>query len=146
MGGAAVFQISSYTTFALGVTDCKPQCSVIVVASMHEEPARERARAIVSPASGEIVFTVPGNAAPVAVAPAYSGIEQALAPVNHRRGAVGVGAHVAAVAFQDFARAHVQPDAMAGPTRRPLTSSSESWNAMFAGTFMRTEPSGSTGA
>ena len=50
--------------------DSAPQCSIMVFGSMHEEPARVRAVAMVSPASGEIVFTVPGNAAPVAAAPA----------------------------------------------------------------------------
>ena len=38
---------------------------------MHEEMARERARAMVSPASGEMVATVPGNGAPVAAAPGF---------------------------------------------------------------------------
>ena len=47
---------------------------------MHDEPARERARAMVSPASGEIVFTVPGNGPPVAVAPAYTELNRPLRP------------------------------------------------------------------
>ena len=50
--------------------DCTPQCSIMVVGSMHDELARARACAMVSPASGEIVFTRAGEAAPVAVAPA----------------------------------------------------------------------------
>jgi hypothetical protein len=55
-------------------------------------------------------------------------------------------AHVAAVARQHFARTDVEPRAMHGLTRRPSASSNEIWNATFAGTFMRTEPSGSIGA
>ncbi len=55
---------------------------------MHEEPARERARAIVSPASGEIVLTVPGKAAPVAVEPPYTELKRSLRPCTS--GAAGV--------------------------------------------------------
>jgi hypothetical protein len=48
------------------VIDCRPQRSIIDVGSMHDELVH--ARAIESPISGEMVFTVPGNAAPVLVA------------------------------------------------------------------------------
>jgi hypothetical protein len=52
---------------------------------------------------------------------------------------------VAAVAGQHLAGAHLQPVAVQpGNSDGPSPSSMEIWKATLAGTFMRTEPSGST--
>src|SRR3982751_3407188 len=125
----------------------RPQRSIIITGSMHEDPGRERARAIVSPDSGEIVFTVPGNAPPVAVAPAYAELKRPLRPCTS-----GVAPGVVAWRVWQPLHDRISPgrtlsqERWIGLTRRPSASSSEIWNATFAGTFMRTEPSGSIGA
>jgi|SRR5688572_2655968 hypothetical protein len=110
---------------------------------MQFEPLRERACAMVSPDSGEIVFTAPGKAAPVAVAPAHAELNDPLRPCE--RGLVPARAWQPLHSSTSPGRTDSQ--VRCGVlTRRPLASSSETWNAMLAGTFMRTEPSGSMGA
>src|SRR4051812_22800698 len=112
--------------------------------SMHEEPARERACAIVSPISGEIVFTVPGNAAPVLAAPAYAELNRPLRPCTG--GAVPAGEPTGAVRVWQPLHSSTSPGRTLSQARwitlpvlivlmrRPFTSSRLNWNAMFAGT------------
>src|SRR3954471_21048582 len=127
--------------------ELRPQCSTMVTGSMHEEPPRERARAIVSPDSGEMVLTVPGNAPPVAVAPAYAELNRFWRPCTS-----GVAPGVAAWRTWQPLHDRTSPgrtlshERCGGLARRPSASRIEIWNATLAGTFMRTDPSGSTGA
>src|SRR4051812_3378084 len=100
----------------------------MVVVSMQDEPPRERASAIVSPASGEMVFTEPGKAAPVAVAPAYTGLKDPLRPCD-----IAVAPFAVERVWQPL-QARTSPgrtdsqEACTGPTLRPFASSSEILN------------------
>src|SRR5689334_24331663 len=99
---------------------------------MHDEPPRLRARAIVSPDSGEIVLTVPGNAPPVAVAPAYAELKSPARPCTS-----GVVEPVGGVRVWQPLHERISPGRTlsharcSGLTRRPSASSTEIANATF---------------
>src|SRR4051812_23473718 len=109
-----------------------------------EQLCRARVCAIVSPASGEKVAVVPGNGWPVEGAPALMELKRPARPWDF-------GFCAVAGLWQPL-HSRVSPGRSCsqlvwmGEMRRPFASRMLNWNAMFAGTLIFTEPSGSTGA